>query len=368
MSKSGLHLNYKKTIFFIAFFSSLVNTVLAHAGPITNIVFFGDSLSDIGNNTWIAMDENKTAYTIGTPITNPNEQNRKYMWVNYLVESLLQKPVYSSNQPGLSAFNDSISYAYASANTGNSYLNADWPQKNTPAPSINLRCAQPGRIKNQLGETTSTCVPGLLKQIDIYLNEVQHAPSSQSIFFIWSGANDLLNYYTAYMSHSFMKKLFIERFYLPSKEQLEKVEQQAVDNIMAAKNKLIDAGVKPERIYILDLPNLAKVPAVRNVNDWGLKTFYGKEKFVESISQMSKDFNTKLHSQLPPSPVLQMGALLDNIISKPDQYNLKNVSESCADNKADPVCSGYLFYNAKHPTTAVHKIIAENIQTAILNP
>ncbi len=335
------------------------------------MIFFGDSLSDIGNNTWVLMDG-----IVGTPITNPDpmNENKRYLWVNYLT-SHFKEPVYPSNQLGSSSRMRSISYAYASADTSNHYLNADWPQKNTPAPFVNQHCIQPGLIKDSAGNIISTCVPGLLKQIDAYLNAVKNKPTPGSVFFIWAGGNDLLNYYTDYMSHGFIKKLFVERFQLPSSEALDRVEQQTVNNIMLAKKKLIDAGVKPERIYILDLPDLSKVPFIRSNHSWALKIFYGKENLERSLSAMSHSFNQKLQVPeeeiryaIPASHYIRIGNLLNEIISNPSHYHLTNVTESCVAKQAAPLCSGYLFYNAKHATTFANKIIAGTVLSTMKNP
>jgi phospholipase/lecithinase/hemolysin len=356
-------MNYKIKIFVATVLFGLIGHVFADQSAINNMIFFGDSLSDIGNNTWILLDNE-----LGTPITNTNSQNRKYLWVNYLVETNLQKPVYPSSQSNLSPFTDNISYAYASANTSNNYLNTDWPRENTSTASINPICSQPGLIKNLEGQTTSTCTPGLLRQVNIYLDNVQLKPNPKTVFFIWAGANDLLAYYTDYMNHNFAKKLFIEWFYLPSPEELAKVEQQAITNILTAKNRLIDAGVKPDMIYILDLPDLSKTPAVISIDSWALNTFYGKENFKKSLSDMTTDFNKKLRSQvevesytLPTSHYVQIEKLLNDMISFPKKFNLTNTTESCITKKATPACEGFLFYNEKHPTTFVGKIIAKNI-------
>ncbi len=362
-------MNNKGIAFFILFLVNLILINVAFASqPIkNNMIFFGDSLSDVGNNTWILMDGE-----IGAPITNLNNQNHKYLWPNYLVTEKLKKEVYPSSQINLAPFNDNVSYAYASADSSDNYLNTDWPQKDTPAPYINQSCTQPGVIKDEMGTIVSTCVPGLLKQVDIYLAQVKYKPNSKTIFFIWVGANDLLNYYTAYMSHSFLRKLLIERFSLPSTNELDKIELQAVSHINASKKKLIDAGVKAEMIYILNLPDLSRTPAVRTNNSWALKILYGKKNLEKSLSDMSRNFNQKLQSQqseekysIPVSHYVSIWNLLDDIISHPDKYHLNNISESCAAKQAMPACIGFLFYNARHPTTAVNKIIADNVLTML---
>ena len=361
---------YRAIVIFIFFLFNTIflQTALAAQPTINNMIFFGDSLSDIGNNTWILLNNNQ-----GTPVTNPNDQNHKYIWVNYLVDQKLKNPVYPSSNFNLNPLSDNISYAYASADTSNQYFNADWPQNDPPLPFFNPNCTRPGVIKDAAGSITSTCVPGLQKQVDIYLNQVRFKPSLNTVFFIWAGANDLLNYYTAYMSHSIYKKTFIERFSLPSENELGILEQQTVNNINAAKSKLMDAGVSSKMIYILNLPDLSRTPAVRANNSWKLKIFYGKKKLESSLSRMTIDFNQKLQFQHDEAqyiiPVLHYVPIwnwFDNIVSNPKKYNLSYISESCVAQNAMPACKGYIFYNEKHPTTYVNRIIADNILSSLM--
>lgn len=372
----GRYMKFKKIFIVVILFFQVaffINDSFADQLPIKNMIFFGDSLSDVGNNTWILMDG-----VVGTPIVNPDEQNRKYLWVNYLVEKKLGKFVYPSNQPNLSPVNDNIDYAYASADSSNHYLNTDWPQKKPADPSINPLCTQPGLIKDETGTVTSTCTPGLLIQVDDYLKAVQYKPSPNTVIFIWSGANDLLNYFTDYISH-----YVINKFSMPANSVLEDVAKQAVLNVNAAKQKLIDAGVSPENIYILNLPDLSRTPAIRDLSKtsaidastgwksklkiWVLK-LYGIENIENSLSNLTQDFNTNLQLQtdaekyhIPVSHYVQINTQLNKIIADPSQYKLTNIDESCVAKKEIPLCTGFLFYNKKHPTTYVNQLISDNV-------
>lgn len=346
---------------FILFAVSI--SCIATPPIINNIIFFGDSLSDVGNNTWILLNN-----TMGAPITNPNAQNNKSIWINYLVDQKLNQPVYPSNSLHINPLMDNVSYAYASATTVNHYLNTDWPQNDPPDPTVNSVCIQPGLVKDTAGNITSTCVPGLQKQVDLYLNQVQLKPNQNTVFFIWTGANDLTYWYIPYVRNMAKDRLFFARFSLPSQNELDAVEQQAVDNINAAIKKLIDAGVKSEMIYILNLPDLSKIPQVTMNNTWSLKYFLGKQNTENNLSELSKGFNQKLQLQrgdlkyqIPVVNYIPVDQWFLDMVSHSDKYNLTNVNESCAANNALPACSGYLFYNDKHPTTYVNKIIADKV-------
>lgn len=341
----------------------------AVSSVINNFIFFGDSLSDVGNNTWVKLDN-----IIGTPITNPNAQNIKSIWVNDLVEQKLHQPVYASSALHINPKMDNISYAFADATTINGYLNANWPQDNPPPPYVNSACAEPGVIKDAVGGITSTCVPGLQKQVDLYLNQVQSNPNPNTVFFIWSGANDLQNSYSSYL-RSIYKIPLIARYNLPTQIELDKIAQLAVDNINAAKNKLIDAGVKPEKIYILNLPDLSRTPALLTDNSWQLKVFFGKKNIMANLRDLTKSFNDKLIQysndpkyKIPVTNYVPINHWFLQMISYPQDYQLSNVQESCIANHAFPECKGYLFYNEKHPTSYVFNMVANKIIKFLNSP
>lgn len=369
-------MNHKIVAYFILFIFSFfsINTTLAISKPnypeITNMIFFGDSLTDIGNNTWISIDD-----TIGVPITNPNTQNLKFMWPNYLVQKKLNKSVYPSSQMDVSPFTDSISYAYAGAETGEEYNNTNWPLHSQTS-TKNPECTQPGTIKDQGGNITSTCNPGLLQQVNLYLKSVQFMPNPKTLFFIWAGSNDLFDYYNSvakeYVFRTMMQPQFSMTFEpqmpLPSQDKLNALVQKVIHNINSAKEKLIDAGVKPEMIYILTLPDLSDAPALRTSPNWKLTIFFSRENIEKSLSAASQDLNQRLqaHEQnpkyaIPDSHYLQMDKMLFDIHSNPAKYNVTNVDSDCVEKNAMTACTGYLFYDKKHPTTAIHEIIADSI-------
>ncbi len=127
-------------------------------------------------------------------------------------------------------------------------------------------------------------------------------------------------------------------------------------------------------IYILNLPDLSKVPALETSNpSW---VFWIKEHMLEvptTASYTSLDFNRELQSQkgeekyrLPSSHYIDVAQFFNDMIIHPQNYNLNNTDESCVLKNAIPTCTGFLFYNDKHPTTWVHKIFSD-IVLAILN-
>ena len=62
-----------------------------------NVIVFGDSLSDMGNNTWVTG----SGFS-GAPITNQPTAAARVLWPNLLVSALDGKPV-TTNDPYLSS-------------------------------------------------------------------------------------------------------------------------------------------------------------------------------------------------------------------------------------------------------------------------
>ncbi len=299
-----------------------------------NIIVFGDSLSDMGNNTWI--------HATGAPITSLDKQGNKNTWVNYLSEKLFKSPTYNSTKLRVSPLTHSVNYAYASADTSADYLNADWPNA-TPIPKVNTECQNPGLLKNSQGDVTSVCVPGLLKQIDLYLKDVDQKPNSNSVFFIWTGANDLF-------------------YKLPAGQSPEQIIATAITHIVQAKNTLIEHGVPAQQIYVLNLPDLAKTP-------------YAIKNSLKQLTEISIAFNQGLmaeltksdqtHPGIPSSHIISIFDLLNDIVQNPGKFLVNNVTQSCSENNESPLCNGYLFFDLKHPTAAMHNVIADYIHKSL---
>jgi len=330
----------KILIFIASSFLINFNFALASPEPISNMIIFGDSLSDIGNNSWI--------HSTGTPISNLDSKGHRHLWIHDVAQQFTKKEIYPSNKKNIDPIKENVSYAFASADSSNHYLAADWPQ-DMQIPAINEKCTAPGPLRqDKTFDILSTCVPGLQLQINQYsldLKKQQSVPNPNSLFFIWSGANDIL--YAA--NHP---------------DQLVASAQLAADNIKTAIKKLLSLGVSSTHIYVLDLPDLAKTP-------FAIKTYSDLQARM-AMSKITTFFNTRLQtiltttldgqpSLLEPSHLISIHNLLDNVIANPTQYKLSNVTHACLDNHASPVCDGYLFFDLKHPTTQASAIIADYI-------
>ncbi len=329
---------------------SVFNPAYAH------LIMFGDSLSDagshtpledIGNNEW-AKAPGKT----GAPIVNPDVSTGLHpLWVNWLVASLYGEKIYPWRVLQANHLNPekySVNFAFASAETGDHWLN-DLSTEAFP-PYIDDLCKTPQKINEK-----KACVPGVLKQIGFYLQAVPK-PSPDTIFIIWAGGNDMLNN---------IHKLFQWKkiFSLPISNPIK--------NILAAKDRLIAAGVKPEQIYILNLPDLSKTPA-------GIRIAAHQPSILYAMGFLTRVFNKGLlltlshdyfnDNNLPASHIFSIYKLFNKIIRHPENYNITEVQNSCMNEQAMPACKGYVFFNDKHPTMETGKIIAYWAQKAIQRP
>ncbi|MDX1902068.1 MAG: SGNH/GDSL hydrolase family protein [Gammaproteobacteria bacterium] len=362
-----------KSFFCIVLF--IFSTSAFAVTPQTKIIIFGDSLSDAGmntsatdsgNNTW-AKDQGRT----GSPLTNIDSNTKtRALWVNYFITKKFPElkiwPIRIARLKQLDIRNTSINYAYASAETGDNYLD-DFVRIPFP-PYVNQTCSIPGDPTPQLH-----CVPGILKQIDLYLSEVHH-PDDQTIFFIWAGGNDIFNNIAKLASllqhkqFSELNKHLAETINTstsqPCAPTLFPPLSHPILNLMNARDRLIAAGVKPSQIYFLDLPDLSKTPAA-------IKLANGSTTILKVVQAITIGFNTTLKlalmhmpfskNNLPDSHVISIYNLLDDIIAHPAQYHFTETSKSCVDEHATPYCKNYVFFNDKHPTTQAGKWIAMTV-------
>jgi len=315
-----------------------------------NLIVFGDSLSDaahsgptqtqaplseLGNNVWV-QTEGKT----GAPITSSQDEQGQLrpLWLNYITNELTLdaggalSPARIAPELGLEPLRDNISFAFASALSGDNFVN-DTDPKNPILP-INAACTEAGRAD----DTGPACVPGLLKQIQSYLEQVNNQANPQTLFVLWAGANDLFNG----LETSADSKNFID---------------ETVENIVMAINQLTKAGATSNNILIMNLPDLAMTPAV-------IKLAKDDPKELQTVSDLSQLYNAKLAikvSELTDAQLISIDELLNDILSDPNEYDINNTDGDCvADGKA-PQCKAYLFFNNKHPTTLIHEEIAMRI-------
>ncbi len=337
-------------------------------------MFFGDSLSDTGNNHWVYASQKPKGEYNSAPFTNPDENGQALLWDTVATSLLFPgKKLYPSETRELNPNLDNISYAWATAESGDRFGNS--AKKDTPYSSKN--CRRPGPIDSS---NTEICVPGVIKQIGYYLEDMNHIhenPNHNTLFVIWAGANDI--------THDIKKLYPISPFYdsykegiraiLASDNEYDKSYSFPMLNLIKAIQLLEDSGVLPQQIYIFDLPDLSKTPAVRKYNslimdimdglDWlPFLPFQDKANVPINIRWAAQTYNNSLNSiSLPPNHIFHAAAVFEKIISH--QYSgFDNIEGMCRNLES---CKGFVFYDEIHPTAAVGKILGQEFVNHLKN-
>ncbi len=254
---------------------------------ITSIVSFGDSLSDVGND-YLASGGTQPSpaadYYQGRFTNGGN-------WLDYLAHDLgVAAPVAS-----LAGGSD---YAFGGASTG-----------------AGATTYAPGQA-----------VPNVDSQIAMYLST--HTPTSNELFTIWAGANNLLI----------------------GNQTNPTVPAQDIANEITT---LAHAGAT--QFLIPNLPLLGEIPASANLSAtqraaldaWSIG-------FNQTLKAEAASLQQSLGVQIH---IADVQTLLSNVIANPSQFGFTNVTGSAINSSLTG--NGYLFWDAEHPTTAADAYVGQ---------
>ena len=285
----------------IAFTITGINA--AQAAKFTSINIFGDSLSDPGNAF-------KATGRLFAPA--PYDQGRFSngpVWTDYLADDLKLNPIPYMNTNGIPSAKG-VNYAFGGATSGTENI-------------------------AYLFDSKLAGLPGVKTQVDALIQPLLKAGQTadpNSLYVLWAGGND----YT----------------YAGSKDTAG-----VVNNLSWAINNLYNIGAR--NFLIGNLPDLSKTP-LGSSNPGNL------QETVQAHNTLLNQEITKLNQSLFNSKIalFDVNNVFKDVINKPDQYGLTNVTEQCF--LATPVsiflCSNpdeYLFWDNLHPTTKGHKLIAD---------
>jgi phospholipase/lecithinase/hemolysin len=282
------------------------DAITAPAGGFTSVYAFGDSLSDAGN---------VATATLGTLPASPYSDGRFSngdVWVQDLSQNLGLPAVAPSLRGG-------TDYAYGGAETGQTAVHA----------------ANPSDLPSQFAQFVANTP----------------APSSNALYTIWAGSNDVLDIANSTET--------------PAQQQAS--VQQAATNEAAVIDGLIAYGAKD--LVVMGVTDLGKTPyeMARPATD-------------ATSSALAQAFNADLGSAL--QAIVASGAasidfidtygLLDTAIANPAAYNFTNVTQPVWNgNLTDPnsgtlaatgpAQNGYLFFDGLHPTAAGHSLLASAV-------
>ena len=183
----------------------------------------------------------------------------------------------------------------------------------------------------------------LTRQVDTFLLRSGGVASSQTIYVIEMGSNDIRDSVQIYASGG----------------NGGPVLQAALGSIAANVQRLYGAGAREFLVWAA--PNVALTPAIRSLGPaaGGLATSL-TQAFNGGLAQVL----AQLSLGLPGISVARLDAyqLLNHIVADPAAFELTDVTTPCVTPDDDPFscqhADGFLFWDGIHPTRAGHAILA----------
>ena len=284
------------------------------AGQFTQLVDFGDSLSDVGN-----LYNSTFGLAPGAPGYYDGHFSNGTIWVEKLATSLgVAVPTPSSGS------STGMDYAYGDATSGSGTTLVDGV---VPVPNV----------ETQVSTFTS-----------------MHSATSTQLFTVLGGANDLLNYITT-----------------PGSVTPVAAADTAADNIAASVRALYTDGAR--NILVANLPDLGLTPRFVNTSGQaaatGLAAQFNAELAIDLASISGSSTGLHLYN-------LNLFSLIDQVTASPSSYGLTDVKDQAYTGDNDflgngtinPNASTYLFWDSIHPTTTGHTLIAQAALAAIPEP
>lgn len=301
-------------------------TGAAWALPFSNLVVFGDSLADSGNNAILA-DAYFAGARTATPFTGPQVPNLPYaagaaaapsdtysngpVWTQYFASTLGM-----SLTPSLAGGNN---YAYGGALVG-----------------------------------SDDQVPSLQTQMNMYLQ--RNTVSANTLYVIEGGGNDARDVISLFASGKVKEATDMVTAYV-----------QGMISMLAGL-----AGRGAEHFLVWNITDVGLVPAITAL---GPDASAGASAIVAGMNKALVD---ALGVYLPDSvmdDIILFDAYtgLQEIVAKPADFGLLNASAACGDSLASPGCvandaSRYFFWDGIHPTTAGHAVMAQLAIAALPEP
>jgi outer membrane lipase/esterase len=345
-----------KIIACILFFWMMVANAL-FAIPfrhISQVYFFGDSLTDSGFN-------NNFTNANGFPNKAPTFTTYQgYTWAQYVARDIKGYPL----PPPTGPFPVSNQVDKITNNTTPMIFNSF----NYVIPNLTgIDYAAGGSRTNANPGVTFTWAPSLHQQIQHYLSTAPLRLDPRALYFIWSGANDIL--------------AALERQPMPTQIQLIQVADTTTTEIANEVASLIARGAT--RIVVLSLPNLASSPFVN-----GLAIVLRDRTIPARMKNLSFIFNSLLNQKLGVlmkysfanilyfDTYTALDGVIDNaragrptIVSGQAFYFVNTTTPVCGVNVSAIMCPntslGHVFADAVHPTDETHRILSLEIERRI---
>lgn len=317
---------------------------------ISQVYFFGDSLTDSGFN-------NNFTNANGFPTKAPTFTTYQgYTWSQYVARDIKGYPLPPPTGP------------FPVSNQVDRITNNTTPLTSSSfgfvIPDLTgIDYAAGGSRTNANPGVDFIWAPSLHQQIQYYLSTAPQRLDPKAVYFIWSGANDIL--------------YALSQPTMPTQIQLLQVADTTTTAIAKEVASLSARGAK--RIVVMSLPNLASTPLVN-----GLAIQLGDPTFPASMKNLSFIFGSLLNQKLGalmrrhPVKILYFDTYtaLDNLIENA-KVGLPTVVDGQVFyfvNYTTPVCGnvsailcpntsqGYVFADSVHPTDESHRVLSLEVE------
>lgn len=278
------------------------------AGAYSGVYAFGDSLSDNGN--LYAASLPYAAFIGGSPVPSAPFVDGRFSNGPVAVEYLAQ---------GLGvALHD---YAYGGATS--SAINDQFPSA-LPALYYTGLLSQVSGFKSSLG------VGGA---------------DAGGLYVVWAGANDFLHAPPAALADPQLAAGIIIA---------------GVANVVSAVHQLYDAGARD--FLLPTLPDLGLTPRALG---YGAQFSAGSTQLVGSFNSLLMSEFGKLSNTLAGEHFTYFDAFTATQVTA---ASYADADTACVLAGANPACTGYMFFDDVHPTTAVHDLLGQQMLAAVPEP
>jgi phospholipase/lecithinase/hemolysin len=301
---------------------SIAFASFASAQKIQKIVFFGDSLSDSGNNYIFTGQSTRRPFPLESTFSydiGGHHYSNGATWAEQVSSAL---HLLNSGKPSLRNSGVFTNYAVGEARS------------------------RPG----------SPIFPNfdLTTQVDDFLADFGGKAPAQTLFVIWIGGTDIQDALNA---------LSVD----PSGATSTVILEDALAAIGTNIETLYGAGAR--EFLIVSVPDLGKSPLARYLGT------HENPLIPLLASQLTGEFDLGLEAGTAPFAGLpgmkyfqffDVNVLLDEAIASPGSFGLTDVVDSCTVPfvTAHAICTdpgSYLFWDGTHPTTAGHAIVAKAV-------
>jgi outer membrane lipase/esterase len=324
----------------LAFSALSTNVQALPFNQISQVYFFGDSLTDSGfSNAFPGLPAGKapTFTTFGG-----------YTWAQYIARDIkgFTLPVYPGPSPA-----DTIT---------NNTTPTNGPGFVIPIlTGVDYACG--GSTTNSTTGVGITYAPSLVQQVSHFLATMPQQLDPNAVYFIWSGANDILKLLGG-----------------PTPTEIQLLQTAQTAAIVIANQVALLSARGAKRFVVMSLPSLGATPLI---------TSSGNPALIASLKNLSYTFDGMINQQLGKvikttgAKVLYVNVYteLDKIISsvqegKPfviagQSFTFVNyLSQACAPAPSSLFCPNngihnYVFADSVHPSDRAHRVISLYVET-----